>query len=92
MVIVKRLMDRGRWSENPSVFSASATEKWPIYEENPKVCWSPLELQHRDVVGLGGAEQGSWDIKSLLRAPGRPVSAQVDAINPDLALIQQRHL
>lgn len=70
-----------------SVLSAGATEQRPIYEDNPKMRRSPLELQHGDVVGLGGAEQGSRDIKSLLRAPGRPVSSQVNTINPNLALI-----
>lgn len=48
--------------------------------------WGPLQFQHCDVVGLGGAEQGSGHIKSLLGAPCWPVSSQIHTINPNLTL------
>lgn len=70
-----------------SWLSSSGAELMPVHEENPLVCWCPLQLQYCDVVGKDGAEQGSGDIKSLLRASGWPVSSQIDTINPNLALI-----
>lgn len=79
-------MSEGRRSEL-SGLSADVAEQRPVYEEDPKMGRSPLQLQHSDVVGPGGAKQRSRDVKSLLRAPGRPVSPQVNAINPNLALM-----
>lgn len=53
------------------------------------MCWRVLQLQHCDVVGLGCADQGSWDIQGLLRASGRPVPTQVYTINPHVTLIKK---
>lgn len=63
-----------------------AIELGTVHEENPQVCRGLLQLQHGDVVRLGGADQRSRDIQSLLRAPGWPVSSQVHAIDPHLTL------
>lgn len=55
------------------------------------MCRGPLQLEHCDVVGLGRAEQGSRDVKSLLRALGRPVSTQIHPIDPHLTLGRRKY-
>lgn len=39
-----------------SCLSSGGAELMPVHEENPLVCWCPLQLQHCDVVGKDGAE------------------------------------
>ena len=67
---------------------SGVAELRPVHKENPQVCRGSFQLQHRDVVRDLSAEQGSWDIHSLLGASGRPVSSQVHPIDPNLTLIR----
>lgn len=63
-----------------------AVEVGPVHEQNSPVVGGPLQLQHGDDVGPGGAQYGPRNVQCLLWAPGRPVPAQIHSIDPHLAL------
>lgn len=46
----------------------------------------PFQLQEGHIVGRGGPEDVSGDKEGHLRASGWPVTPQIKAVNPDLAL------
>lgn len=84
----KMLYFKTQWA--PSKLFRRDVELRSVHKKNPQVSWSSFQLQHRDVVGQGGAKQGSGDIDSLLRPSGWPVSSQVHTINPNLTLMKEK--
>lgn len=86
--VKKMLYFKIQWA--PSKLFRRDVELRSVHKKNPQVSWSSFQLQHRDVVGQGGAKQGSGDKHSLLRPSGWPVSSQVHTINPNLTLMREK--
>jgi len=57
-----------------------------LHHAGPRAARSALQLQHRHVVGGRRAEDAGGHKEGHLGPPDRPVAAQVEAVDPNLAL------
>lgn len=57
-----------------------------LHSTRPGAAGSSFQLQHCHIVGCSGAEDAGRNKKRHLRASSRPVTSQIEAVNPNLPL------